>query len=209
MGRPRLDVEQFRSVIMEKLNAGWAYDAIIHFLYETYQFKVSLSTFNRHLRKWNVRRETRTIFSDSLLRRILELFFNQRLSDSDILRCLQEEGFTISKTGLEDLRKCHQLWRRQRPEQLEEAYTRAVEYFHSTDDDARALRSLGREFLYTYMRQRGHVISRDVLYEAYREVFPDEVANRYKEMRYGRKGWTRAQFYLVARRLRQIASVWF
>ncbi|KAK1989653.1 hypothetical protein LX36DRAFT_497281 [Colletotrichum falcatum] len=192
MPRPRIDLEPFRDDIHEKFQAGWKYSAIISFLSESKSIEVSLATFERYLRKWNFRREIRTEFSTPLLSRIFELFFNQRLTDKYILLTLKNEGFQISPTGLKDIRKCHQLWRRQSKEQLTVAYSKATEYFRTNDDDTHRIRSFGREFLYTYMRQQGHVISRNVLFEAYRTVFPEEVTSRLNEIRYRRKGYTTA-----------------
>nr|XP_036584440.1 uncharacterized protein CTRU02_05514 [Colletotrichum truncatum]KAF6793958.1 hypothetical protein CTRU02_05514 [Colletotrichum truncatum] len=190
-GRPRIDLTPFQSIITEKFQNGWTYSNIITYLSESFQIQVSPSTFKRFLQSLNLRREVRTEFSSALLQRIFQLFFDHRLSDLDILLCLRTEGFTVSQRGLEDIRKCYKLWRRQTPEQLQAAFHQAVNFLASTtSDEARVTRDFGREFLFTYMRQRGHIISRSVLYEAYRTVFPEEVANRLKEIRYRRKGWT-------------------
>lgn len=40
------------------------------------------------------------------------------------------------------------------------------------------------------MRQQGHVLSRKVLYDAFREFHPASVTDRWKTMRYQRVGWT-------------------
>ncbi|KAM4061480.1 reverse transcriptase [Hirsutella rhossiliensis] len=62
--------------------------------------------------------------------------------------------------------------------------------FNSQAQISTTLQGHGRNYLYTYMRQQHHIISRDALYAEYRDFTPENVRERWGRTRYTRRDFS-------------------
>lgn len=163
---------------------------ILQRLASDYSLEISQSTLYRNFRKWGTSFRTLTQDTEELRDRIKYLFFQQVLNDHFLLLQLHSDGFIITKTGLSRIRRELGLWRRQDEDKIAPQLEKLREFFESQSRRNTILNTYGRTYLYTYVRQQGHVLSRKVLYDAFREFHPASVTDRWKTMRYQRVGWT-------------------
>ena len=178
MPRPSIDLELYRLQIIEWRNAGLSMQAIIQQLEDTYYLKVSRHTLWRAITKWDVPIRQPTEDSEVLRQRIKELFFDVVLNDHFMFLQLQSEGFTVTRRGLTRIRREMGLARRQTHEQIALRQQELKEFFEESAKKSTVVEGLGRTYLYAYVRQRYHIISRHALYETYREVFPTQPDER-------------------------------
>lgn len=139
----------------------------------------------RRFSDWKVRKNVVTVDSDQLKKQIKVLFCEVGLSDEDILNVLKSEGYQIGQYALVRLRFQMNLRRRQSSGTQTEA-----------DNDIRELilqelakgeiEGYGYRFLYTYFRQRGHLIGRDRILRIYRTMNPTAVDRRRRELQHHR-----------------------
>lgn len=192
MPRPRINLDLYRYQIEEwRADDAITIQEIQRRLKEEYNISASATTLWRSLRNWGSdMKRGKTEDTEELRTRIKQLFFQFVLNDHFILRQLQDEGFTITPTGLTRIRRDLGLWRRQDPGTLDVQLARLREFFETDSERSTMLRTYGRTYLYTYIRQNYHVLSRDVIYHAFREFYPRDVTQRWNAMRYRRVGWT-------------------
>lgn len=187
MPRPSIDLEPYRQEISILRACDHSITDIISLLATEYDLSISRRTLYRALRLWNIHIQARTIVTDALRSRIQQLFFDECLKDKYILQRLYDEGYIITPTGLRQIRKDLGLRRRQDPVQIQQAIHQARIFFTDTTQLPSILRDYGRGYLYTYMRQQHHIISRDALYSVYREIAPENIIERYGKARYKRR----------------------
>lgn len=120
--------------------------------------------------------------SDQLKQQIRVLFCEVGLSDEEILRVLKLEGYEIGRYALVRLRFQMNLRRRLTSE---EAQTEADNYVRELIIQELAkgeIDGYGYRFLYTYFRQRGHIVARDRILKIYRTVNPEGIDRRRREL---------------------------
>ncbi|KAG5767337.1 hypothetical protein H9Q73_014340 [Fusarium xylarioides] len=191
MVRPRKDLNPYRLQITQwKEEDNLTENEILLLLRERYQITIGRTTLYRKLKDWEsplIKKHTQT--SEHLRQRIKELFF-MVLNDRFILLQLQSEGFIITRTGLERLRRELKLFRRQDEAQIAIAKQKLRDFFTQEAVRSTKLSTFGRTYLYTYIRQQQLVLSRHEIYETYREFYPGLIAERWNTVNYRRKGWT-------------------
>ncbi|KAM4058246.1 hypothetical protein HRG_013937 [Hirsutella rhossiliensis] len=190
MPRPQIDLSTVQEEITGLHRDGSSINTIRTHLLEHHQLQVSRASLYRSIKDWGLLRQARTITSDTLRDRIRSLFFDECLKDDFMLKRLRDEGFTISKFRLERIRLEEGLYRRQSPEALQVARERARSFFNSQAQISTTLQGHGRNYLYTYMRQQHHIISRDALYAEYRDFTPENVRERWGRTRYTRRDFS-------------------
>lgn len=120
--------------------------------------------------------------SDELRLRIQVLFFEVGLSDEDMLRVLQQESFSVGKTGLVRLRFELNLRQSLRTEEQRTQAEQVVRRLVEEELKKGVIDGYGRTFLFTHFRQRGHIIARDRLFQTYRAIAPEAVERRKRDM---------------------------
>ena len=191
MGRPSIDLSSFRIQIQQwKNDDHLTYDQIVTRLNEHFHVIVGRTTVYRSLKSWNISIKQYTKDSEHLRQNIKDLFFNKVLNDHFMLLKLHSDGFIITKTGLERIRRDLGLWRRQDPEQISESLRELRRFFESESELSTKLKDFGRTYLYAKVRRAGLVLSRRALYEGFREFYPGSITERWNTMRYRRGGWT-------------------
>ncbi|CAF3536771.1 unnamed protein product [Fusarium graminearum] len=202
IGRPTVNLEPFRLQIEQwKYSERLSAKAILNSLQNELNIKVSRTTLYRHIQQWASEspqdyiqdlHPQRTQDSEQLRQRIRTLFFEQVLNDRFMLLRLQTEGFTITKTGLQRIRRDLGLWRRQTPEMSAAIKTELYNFFENENELHTKLQTFGRTYLYVYVRQNQFVLSRKALYSCYRDFMPTNVTDRWHEMKHRRMGWASA-----------------
>lgn len=181
-GRPRIDLTQYQLELCGLFNEGLTFNQIALYLFETYRITINTRTLKRRFRTWNIRRQLPTEVEDSVKRRIQVLFFEVGLEDIDILTVLRSEGFKIGKYTLIRLRFELGLKRRVRGiEQCQEA-DQLVQQLVAEELQKGVIDGYGRRYLYTHFRQRGHIIARDRLFQAYSTLNREAVERRKRDM---------------------------
>jgi hypothetical protein len=179
MPRPRKQLNQYQSEITTLLQEGNTVDQILYELINTHSCLISKRTLERALKAWGVYKQTRTDDTPELRAKIHQYFFEFNLPDRFIIRRLEQDGFLISSRGLHRIRLEMGLFRRSNSEQQENAAYRARLFFQQEQQRSTILQSYGRGYLYTYMRQNYHCISRTLLYDVYREFAPENLRERF------------------------------
>jgi hypothetical protein len=94
MAAPHLNLTNalntYQLEITEMKRAGHTYSEILSWLQEM-GIRVSLSTLNRQLRDWGLRRRTKGTVGDELSERVNFLFHHTLLSDSQIASKIRDE----------------------------------------------------------------------------------------------------------------------
>jgi hypothetical protein len=135
---------------------------------------------NNWLKRWCLVWQIRTEKTPTLQQRIHELYFELGLSDDELLGCLTEEGFIVSKSGLQNIRLETGLYRWQTPEQTEVVRHQLWQFFEEQSHIDSVVWSYRKEHLYIYIQQNQINISRDVMYETHKEFYQDKV-DRWKQ----------------------------
>ncbi|KAG8674007.1 hypothetical protein FPOAC1_007326 [Fusarium poae] len=198
-GRPTVNLEPFRVQIEQrKYTDQLTIRQILESLTNQFNIRVGRSTLYRSIQQWALdsslgsQQVKNTEDSEQLRRRITELFYDQVLNDRYMLLRLQTEGFIITKTGLERIRRDLGLWRRQTPEMSSTIKTKLYNFFENENELHTKLQTFGRTYLYVYVRQHQFILSRKALYECYREFMPTNVSDRWHTMKHRRTGWAPA-----------------
>ena len=190
MPRPLVNLDPYRTAITQKWRDGKTIDDLLQDLKSEHGLDPSRATLYRRLKTWNLLRQVRTENADHLQDRIRQLFFEYGLSDNEIHRQLKSEGFTVSKSGVKRARLGFQLFRRHTPAQIDELQQQAREFFEGQQHIDNIVRSYGKEYLYTYLRQRQINLSRSAAFDVYKEFYQGEVDRRRQRLEYRRMGWT-------------------
>jgi hypothetical protein len=157
-------------------------DQLRIYLSEEYGIIATVRTIKRRLQEWGLRVRQVTEASDELKRRIQVLFFEVGLDDTDMLRVLLDEGFSIGKNGLIRLRFELNLRRSLRIAEQRTEADQVVRRLVEEELQKGVIDGYGRMYLYTHFRQQGHIIARDRLFQAYRTVAPEAVERRKRDM---------------------------
>ena len=143
--------------------------------------RIGQSTLYLYLQKWGLNTRNQGIaITEPLIERVKYLYFNYGFSDQSIIRDLQREGYDINPWALRQIRYKHGMKRRARTdEEKQESLDRAIAFLQQDLRQSSAILGFGKGLLYQYVRQQAQVtVSQRRLYDFYRSVFPEEVANR-------------------------------
>ena len=88
------DLEPFRELITTRWQAHNTDQQIISFL-TGHGIDISERTLRRWLQRWNLRRQERTEMNIDVHERIHELYFEQALTDDEILMVMRSEGYSL------------------------------------------------------------------------------------------------------------------
>ncbi|KAH7109535.1 hypothetical protein EDB81DRAFT_833653, partial [Dactylonectria macrodidyma] len=172
MPRPRIDLTPLRQDITILIDEDSTISNIILSLSTNYNIQVSRAVLYRFLQKWELLRQRRTVDTEPLRERIKSMFFDECLKDAIILRRLQDEGFSLSLTGLCKIRRELGLFRRQDNNQLQIAQELARTFFHDESQVSTVIQNYDR---------------RDALYNVYRDFAPESITDRWGKARFQRR----------------------
>ncbi|KAG6131192.1 hypothetical protein E4U28_007049 [Claviceps purpurea] len=137
--------------------------------------------FYSHLESWGFQRQERVRITDELVDRVRFRFFSYGHSDRLILRGIQQcDNLPCTAYAIRKIRYQHGMKRRCRTEEERlSTLQRAIEFIESDLQRSPAILNFGREYLYVYVRQQGQVlVSKNPLYNIYRQIFPEQVQSR-------------------------------
>ena len=147
-------------IFLLRLSQDYSQAQIIEELCTEYDLSITDRTLRRRLQDWNVYQKTVTPKSEQLNARVRILFFENCLSDKEILIVLRDEGIAISSQRLSRLRLQLGLYRRTniREQRLEarEIAQRVV----AEELEKGVIQSYGKQKLYDHFRRRGLMVSR-------------------------------------------------
>jgi repressor of nif and glnA expression len=105
MPRQQINLEPYRDEIITLFQHGISSDSIGRTLESRYNIQVKERTIQSRLRKWGIRKRSRTTTADEVLHaRIKVLFMQDRLTDKAMLKLLRQDGYDISERTLRRLR---------------------------------------------------------------------------------------------------------
>lgn len=105
MPRQQINLEPYRDEIITLFQHGISSDSISRTLESRYNIQVKERTIQSRLRKWGIRKRSRTTTADETLHaRIKVLFVQDRLTDKAMLKLLRQDGYDISERTLRRLR---------------------------------------------------------------------------------------------------------
>ena len=105
MPRQQINLEPYRDEIITLFQHGISSDSIGRTLESRYNIQVKERTIQSRLRKWGIRKRSRTTTADAVLHaRIKVLFIEDRLTDKAMLKLLRQDGYDISERTLRRLR---------------------------------------------------------------------------------------------------------
>lgn len=105
MPRQQINLEPYRDEIITLFQHGISSDSISRTLESRYNIQVKERTIQSRLRKWGIRKRSRTTTADEVLHaRIKVLFIQDRLTDKAMLKLLRQDGYDISERTLRRLR---------------------------------------------------------------------------------------------------------
>ncbi|RAL05267.1 uncharacterized protein BO80DRAFT_451642 [Aspergillus ibericus CBS 121593] len=157
---PFIDLEPFKAEIISLFHQNHSASDIASIIQEKHHIKVRERTIWSRLSSWGISKRDRTATTNSSLHdRLEELFYQQCLSDLELLRALHEEGYT---RGL--------VRRTDDPGHLLKVYNEGT------------IQGYGRELLFTYMRGEYLFIPRQRLFNVYRTIAPLAVQQRKNDM---------------------------
>jgi len=105
MPRQQINLEPYRDEIITLFQHGISSDSIGRTLESRYNIQVKERTIQSRLRKWGIRKRSRTTTADEVLHaRIKVLFMQDRLTDKAMLNLLRQDGYDISERTLRRLR---------------------------------------------------------------------------------------------------------
>lgn len=131
-GRPRHEVDQYRTIIQSRHQDRTSIADIHTELLDHYKIGFSKDTLRRRMAAWGLKpHQKRTVNTEDLRKRIAELFFEQGLSDKQMLQYLNSDvqGFVCTLNGIEQIRKGMSLFRRRNAEQIQEARESLFRFF--------------------------------------------------------------------------------
>ena len=160
MPRPAIDLEPYRSYIIELSEQKTTVKDIIRLLQQQHNITVSERTIRSRMSEWNHKTYQHTDDSSELRLRITNLFINCCLKDDDILEVLRHEDFEIGEQRLVRIRK--ELGLLRRISTIEEGQAADVQLRQIVRDELEkgTIQGFGRGYLYTHFRGLGHIASR-------------------------------------------------
>lgn len=191
MVRPRIDLDQYRSFIIDQYQQNISLVQILKTLKDEYNCFITDKTLSRRLRQWNIPiRQTRTIDDDQLRDRIKEIYFTVGLSDQDMVQQLRREGFQISLRGVRRLRKSVGIFRRLDYNKLNRVTDDLRQFFETERTTDNIVHMMGKSSLYVHVRQQQYSIPRDHLWKIYAEFHQPSIDYRLAKLHRRRGGWT-------------------
>lgn len=181
-GRPPIDLTPYQLELCGLFQEGLTFNQIAVYLHDTYQINVNTRTIKRRFRDWHLSRRLPTPVEEAAKKRIQILFFEIGLEDKDILAVLQAEGFNIGKYVLVRLRFELGLRRRIRGVEEQQKADELVRRLVAEELEKGVIDGYGRGYLHTHFRQRGHIIARDRLFQAYRTINFEAVERRKRDL---------------------------
>ena len=159
MPRPAKNLDSHQKEITELFLNNFSTEEIASHLLSSYNVQVSTKTLKRRLADWDIKKRVKTEDSSQLRARIATLFFECCAEDNEILYILDQEGYTIGKTGLKRLRKELGLIRRISRFDREKADEKLREVVLQELDKG-LIEGYGRGYLYHHFRNQMHLVSR-------------------------------------------------
>lgn len=192
MARPRKSLSPARDTLVTQYRAGTPIAELLRLLREQYNVEISAPTLQRRLREWmEPPRQQRTQDTPEVRSVIREEFFIRDSSDAEIIERLRSLGLPISPYGLLRIRQDLGIYRKRTPEQLEAQIRQAVDFMTTPSLSQVLIPRLGRRSLWKHFLQVAQIpIPQHALYEAFSQLFPEEVARRWQQMRAKRGGFT-------------------
>lgn len=167
------------------------------------------TTLERNLRRWDIFIHKPVPDSEELRARVMDMFYQWRLKDDEMVELLVEDGYEISKLSLRVLRKKMGLGKRVKPQQYDELSATIRDVLLKEMEDG-AIQDMGREDLYAYIRNKysqHHIIGRYVrsgtwviqyctsahiprnrVFSIAKELNPEGARRRQKKNQFRRKG---------------------
>ncbi len=99
-----------------------------------------------------------------------------------MLQVLQAEGFQIGKWALIWLRFQLNLKRSVHTEEQQAQVDEVIQKLISDELQKGVINGYGRNYLYTHFRQRGHIITRDQLFQIYHTINPEGVKRQKRDL---------------------------
>lgn len=177
---PHHNLEQYREQILEWWDDAQTYEEILQKL-AVRDVCISQRTLGRCLEQWELTGGRKLVNpSDELLLLVRLYFFQYGFKDESILRELRKRHYKLSRRRLQALRLEFGMKRRYRTdEERQEALQTAKDFIDQDLQRTSAIRGFGRQYLYHYVRyQAGILVGKNLLYDHYKERFPDLVQQR-------------------------------
>ncbi|KAK4508353.1 hypothetical protein PRZ48_002091 [Zasmidium cellare] len=161
MPRHRVDMDQHKDFILERLKAGKPHVTVLKDLETERDLKISSSTLKRALTEWKFRANKREKLDDTeeLRARVAYFFHELRLTDDETQKRLEEEGFSIGKIRLARLRKEMGLYKKCPPKEQELAEGAIAKALLQEIKNG-GIEQMGRTKLYNYLRAKYNVVGR-------------------------------------------------
>ena len=156
-GRPSIDLSLYKDLIINKFQDGISAFDISELLLAQHHISVKPRTIQRRLLEWQVSRRPKCDDNPQLRCRIAVLFYQCCLSDKNIIRVLQKEGYCVTPRSLERIRKAMGIKRK---------VMSIAETDHLLDEivqkelDKGTIEGYGCGSLHTYFWNQMHIISR-------------------------------------------------
>lgn len=151
-GRPSKDINEYKDEISKRFLDGEKIETIAEHLLEKYNIKVHPRTIQRRLKDWGIVLRVRSLTPNSQLdNRIKKLFFENGLSDKEIIYVLHREGIQITPHNLTSTRLRLGLRRRLKREDIENTEAAVKEAVQKDLNNGR-IEGYGRGHLYTHFR---------------------------------------------------------
>jgi len=158
MTRHSIDLNPYKSEIIQWARTKVSSDNIAHKLKSQYKIKVSGITIKRRLTAWDVQLRQRT-HDTPVLRASIALLFRLNCTDEEILDELTDNGFQIKKTGIKRIRLELGLARKMHTIDREVMDAQLFGVLKEELDDGH-IEGYGRGLLYTYFKRQGRLVTR-------------------------------------------------
>ena len=182
MAPPAVDLDPYRAEIIQLISSQNTQDEVVRYLQDRYDISITRRTLVRRLKSWNISTQTPRVVDEDLENQIIEEFFHG-LSDTQILRTLQNKGYTITLRGLVRIRKeTLQLKRRLcTEEERQTANQKALDEL-TVELEKGVIEGYGRGLLHAHFQELGVHLARDRLFSIYRTLIPDAIECRTRNM---------------------------
>ncbi|KAF1936682.1 hypothetical protein EJ02DRAFT_479412 [Clathrospora elynae] len=174
-GRPRTDIAPFEDDLRALFEEGLTFRQLADWLYEEHQVRCGLTTLKDRFRRWDIRRCITSDVEQQLKNRIIVLFYQLNLDDSEILRMLHAEGYTnISPATIVRLRFTLGL------KHKDEQDIADILAYGLVEEEMKKgiIDGYGRQMLQVHFKQHNMFFSRNRLFKAYCTLNPEAVERR-------------------------------
>jgi hypothetical protein len=162
--------------------AGCTYENLKSWLEDEQDTRASVRTIKKWMQEWGVRkRMTKDV--DRRVKQLVEAYFYEsRLRDKEMLVCLKDEGYNISKWALVRVRYQLGLKRRAVGAEHQAAADELVRRICEEGLKEGLIDGYGREYLFTHFRLKRNCIARDRPFRMYRTLNPEGVERRRRDV---------------------------